>query len=84
MQTYRNLSLLTAIVIGLVILEAVNQPVVMLLIQFAPSFFATLVAPVADIVDGASGVILILTMVVFSYWIYAAGRNLNDSGVGGL
>jgi Domain of unknown function (DUF4328) len=81
LQTYRNLSLLTAIVIGLVILEAVNQPVVMLIVQFAPTFFAAHVAPIANVVDGASVVILLLTMVVFSYWIYAAGRNLSDSGV---
>ncbi len=84
MEVYRNLRLITLAVVAMVIIDAINQPVILLLGMFAPEFFAANITPIATEVDGASAAILLLTMLIFGYWIYAAGRNVTDAGVAEL
>lgn len=71
-----DLSTLTALVIAMVVVDAAWTPVVLGLVWFAPGFFTETVSPIANAVDGGQFAFRIATMIVFSIWIYRAGRNL--------
>lgn len=72
----RNLKPLMTLVIFLVAVDALGTPAVLALAQLTPAFFNANVTPMANDVDLAARLFKIVTMIVFSVWIYQAGRNL--------
>ena len=72
----RDLRLLTAILALMIGIDALWNPIVLTWAGiFSPSFQAV-VAPVASVVDGLAVVVKVATMILFSCWIYIAGKNL--------
>jgi len=72
----RDLRSLTAILALMIVIDALWNPIVLAWAGiFSPSFHAV-VLPVASMVDGVAAVVKFATMILFSFWIYVAGRNL--------
>lgn len=76
----RQLQLLMMIVTAMVTIDALWNPVVLLMAKLVPAFFAANITPIADIVDTGALILKLLTMIVFGRWIYVAGRNLVEAG----
>jgi len=72
----KDLRILTFVVTTMVVIDALWNPIVFLYLAVAPASFHLHVTPIAGMVDGAALVFKIATMVVFGWWIYAAGANL--------
>lgn len=76
----RELHILAVIVTALVSIDALTTPTILLWANFLPDSYAQLVSPSADAVDGGAAVLNIVTMIVFSRWIYVAGKNVIAMG----
>ncbi len=76
----RSLDGLAKLVIAMVILNAVNTPLVLLWIILSPQTFAEHLSPNADLFDSIFIIIFILTAIVFGRWMYVAGTNLEAAG----
>ena len=76
-----NLRLLTLVVTIMVVIDALLQPLILIGAWLSPGTFTAYVAPIAATVDGSVLGFKFLTMIVFSRWIYVAGRNLVDFGM---
>ncbi|MDF2383381.1 DUF4328 domain-containing protein [Nostoc ellipsosporum NOK] len=72
----RSLKPLMMLVIILVVINALRTPAILALVELAPAFFNANITPIANDVDLAARLFKIVTMIVFSVWIYQAGRNL--------
>lgn len=75
-----NLRPLTWIVTVMVVFEAFPMPFTAFTVQLFPDFFMANIMPFATAYDRAILLYTILTMIVFSTWIYLAGRNLVRAG----
>ena len=80
----RELHILAIIVIALVSIDALATPTILLWANFLPDSYAQLVSPSADAVDGGALALNIVTMIVFSRWIYVAGKNVIAMGHDGV
>jgi len=76
----REVHLLAVIVTAMVAIDALVTPVILLWANFLPESYTQLVTPSAGTVDGGTVVWNILTMIVFSRWIYVAGKNVIAMG----
>lgn len=72
----KDLRLLTAITIAMVVVVTAWGPIVLATAGIAPLFFRAQIMPVAGRIDSLQLVFLIATYIVFSMWIYRAGANL--------
>lgn len=80
----RALQILTVLIVGMMALDALFTPVILLWASFSPGSYAQLVAPVSTTVDQSAFILRILTMILFCRWIYVAGTNLIAMGYEGL
>lgn len=76
----RTLNFLTVLVTVMVVIDALWLPAILSGARAFPAAFGTYVTPVAETLDMAELVFRIATMIVFSVWIYIAGRNLVEAG----
>jgi Domain of unknown function (DUF4328) len=84
MQAYKSIQGLGWVVIVLLALMIPMQPMWLAVAAVAPDFYTTSIMPIASQIDAAATILRLLTMIVFGYWIYVAGRNLVDAGWEGL
>jgi hypothetical protein len=80
----RDLRPLMAVVAAMVVIDALWNPVVLLWAFLLPGSFQALIVPIATEVDLSSSVFKIVTMIVFAFWIYRAGRNLIAANIDDL
>lgn len=80
MMKLSNLKPLTWIVTIMVALQTVPSVLVAGSVILYPDFFRTYIAPIATEFDLYAIALKVLTMIVFSIWIYQAGRNLVRAG----
>lgn len=80
----RDLRPLTAVVAAMVVIDALWTPVVLLWAYLLPGSFQALIMPIATEVDMSALVFKIVTMIVFAFWIYRAGRNLIAANIDDL
>jgi hypothetical protein len=72
----RDLRLLTAILAVMIVIDALWNPIVLAWAGIFPEAFQTIVTPVASTADGMATAFKLATMILFSRWIYVAGKNL--------
>lgn len=76
----RDLRPLTHFVTAMVVIDALMTPLLLVSAALFPEGYTENVIPVAQQIDGAVLIFTLLTFVVFSRWIYVAGRNLVEAG----
>jgi hypothetical protein len=80
MQAYKSIQGLGWVVVVMLALMIPMQPMWLAVAAIAPNFYNAAIMPLANEIDAAATVLRLLTMVVFGYWIYVAGRNLVEAG----
>jgi hypothetical protein len=80
----RNLEPLAAVVATLVVIDAALSPVILLWSGIHLESFQNILGPIANEFDLAVSAYRILTVIVFSVWIYQAGSNIAEAGFNDL